>query len=1272
MGGECCTGQCNNVQENSGQTRMIHGLNDLSSNTDAFLSPIVIPASDVAQQRALSWCQHTLLEQTENYTRYRVVEKITGQPAELWTLTEAACTTRPGSKSICDRLQTHLRTLRLSKGNGLQRPLESQLQTPPFQIVLEHEQSLSLEEYLTAKPATDRIGLAFRLCQLTRHSLELGLGLPRDDRFLTLDVEGNWQANWVSQILCGGSAEVDAAETQSRLTQLLRVLLQPLIDHAADQCEPHLSARQRAQWKRYLQSDQSEDQFDVYDWMAILQPSVRSIAEGPVEASGANSDQTEETAFNRQVASPINHGQDASDKTEETDIAAYMRASGDDTPVSAQPMLPIGRAKGRTLGIGEQIGRYQLESKLGQGGMGTVYRAVDLATQQSVAIKFLRIEGQNIAQAVRRFRKEARVLASIQNDFVTRLIEVGEIDGHHFLVMELFEGTNLKAWLQQHGPFVESSALRIVADVARGLADVHRQGIVHRDLKPDNILVQTISADQPESQALLAGDQPCRVKITDFGIARSIEQSQSMEVTRAGALLGTPIYMSPEQFKGANEISTATDVYSLGVILYELLVGAPPFFGHDPMKLAAMHCFDPVPPIQRIQPQVSDATAALLQRMLAKSTSERYTDAQHVLIEIDRLIRGEPSAIEMHPRPPGPSHLPVWERTFSWDLASSPAQLWPFVSNTERLNRAIGLPPVTYRTELDPVHGPRKFGTFRLGAIQIAWEEHPFEWIEGQRMGILREFSQGPFEWFMSVVELQPLATGGTKLIHRVRIQPRNQLGKWVATIEADWKGRRQLDRTYRRIDRSIQGKLTERQGSDPFEPPPKLTRVQRERLTRRAESLAGHGVSTTIVERLTSLLTESAPQALAQLRPLLLAEQWKVSGDEVIEAMLQATADGLLTLHWEVLCPTCRAPAETHDVLKEIQQHTHCEACASDFRSNLGEAIELVFRAHPEIRSVDTASYCIGGPEHAPHVIAQVKLSPHETIDLDIDLRAGEYLMRGPRLARQQLLKVRCGNAAKMLDLSLSRLGDLAAGCILQEGRQTLRVTNDYPSHQLVRIERWIPRQHVVTATVATSLPRFRKLFPEQRFAESMAIASEEMAVLATDVVNSESVYRRFGDADAYALIQRQWQICHDLVLAHRGCLAKSAGEGLVAVFRQVDWAVNAAVEIKQRLMQEPTLSTLEVGVGVHYGKMLISTQVDRLDYFGATARAAQALPTFAASAEFRNQTVLLTEKVYLDPQVRLTYSKQLQSASIQTIDLPGRPATLVQALDCSEPHVS
>ncbi len=947
--------------------------------------------------------------------------------------------------------------------------------------------------------------------------------------------------------------------------------------------------------------------------------------------------------------------------------------SDDQTGIAMAPVIAAGTSstsrmtrdrldEARVEAMPDQLGRFRLDTKIGEGGMGSVYRATDMASGEVVAVKVMRKTGNDVAQAIRRFRKEARVLAEVQNEFVTRLIEVGEDGGLHFLAMEFVNGIDLKSWLAVRCGLPESVALKLMSDLTRSLVDAHAIEVIHRDIKPENILLRLRDDAVDRGQEMVQRPiEDFTLKLTDFGIARQINQSESMEMTRAGTVMGTPKYMSPEQCKSAGELGPAADVYSLGVTMFELLTGGVPFNSDDFMKLAAMHCFDPVPSVQKRNAAITDGADRIVQRAMAKDPAQRFGDAGQMLAELLKLIHGEAADMQAHPKlPSGHSAAKVWDKSMSWELDSKSKSLWPLVSNTERLNEAIGLPAVDYRTEKDPELGIRKFGSFTLSGIKVSWEEHPFEWIEGRRMGILREFGTGPFKWFMSVVTLEPSANGGTTLTHQVRIEPRNFFGRVLTTIEADWKGFRNLERVYRRMDRSIQGRLNAEQGHDPFSKIKTMSRQQSDSLDQRIELVCDAGVDPGVAGKLRQAIREGSAQELASIRPLAMADRLSVAGPQMIDACLIAAEKGILNLRWEVLCPTCRASATTEETLARIDAHTHCEACDVDFQSNLAGSIEMVFQAHPEIRQVNEGQYCIGGPEHSPHVVAQVRVDAGECLVLSLDLDVGDYLIRGPRLPHTQSIRVQSSAAPSAIDFSLSTLGDGNHTPKLRSGRQAVTLANDLDTLHVLRVERMIPRGDVVTAAIASTNPLFRKLFPHQQFAGDNPIASETMTFVATSINNIDELYSALGDTEAYNVVHRHHQWIARDVAAKGGTIVKTIGEKTLAAFNVRGDALAAVQAIRGSLMNFAT-PALRVGIGIHAGPTLVTTANNQLDYFGGTVRAVSGLP------ELADNDTLVTESIYAEAMLinaSHTPHEMPLSKTVEMVDLPGSPQHRVKRI--------
>ena len=264
---------------------------------------------------------------------------------------------------------------------------------------------------------------------------------------------------------------------------------------------------------------------------------------------------------------------------------------------------------------GQIIGNYLLQKKLGEGGMGVVFKAIHFPLKRIVAFKVLAPERLRDPEAVARFLREIKTVASLQHPNIVQGTDGGEIDGIHFLVMEFVDGINLSELVFRRGPLSIADACKSIAEAAIGLHHAHEHGLVHRDFKASNAMLTRSGG----------------IKVLDFGLARLYEASATFtELTNSGQILGTIGYMAPEQAFARYAVSCRTDIYSLGCTLYMLLTGQSPFSGpayDTPFKILWAHAQEPVPPIQEYRPEVSPELAAILGRLLAKDPSERFERA---------------------------------------------------------------------------------------------------------------------------------------------------------------------------------------------------------------------------------------------------------------------------------------------------------------------------------------------------------------------------------------------------------------------------------------------------------------------------------------------------------------------------------------------------------------------------------------------------------------------------------------------------------------------
>ncbi|HVR62071.1 MAG TPA: serine/threonine-protein kinase [Polyangia bacterium] len=300
------------------------------------------------------------------------------------------------------------------------------------------------------------------------------------------------------------------------------------------------------------------------------------------------------------------------------------------------------------------IGNYRLLRPLGEGGMGVVYEAVHASMHRRAAVKVLRPELSRNQEVIRRFFNEARATNEIRHPGIVQIYDCGTMsDGSPWLIMELLEGETLSALLARRERLPAAEVIDLGAQAASVLAAAHAAGIVHRDLKPDNLFVV------PDPG--VPGGR--RVKVLDFGIAKlgSLAAAGGMR-TQTGMLMGTPVYMSPEQCRGNKEIDGRSDVYSLGLILYQMVTGRPPFTSDGLGELFDMHMNRPAPPLDGDSPDVGPALAAVIHQALEKKPADRFASMGNLQKALLAAATGP--AVPASPETPQPWKAPSETRVF--------------------------------------------------------------------------------------------------------------------------------------------------------------------------------------------------------------------------------------------------------------------------------------------------------------------------------------------------------------------------------------------------------------------------------------------------------------------------------------------------------------------------------------------------------------------------------------------------------------------------------
>ncbi len=316
-------------------------------------------------------------------------------------------------------------------------------------------------------------------------------------------------------------------------------------------------------------------------------------------------------------------------KIGEDDAKALLQMMVDSKVLTNSQAIRLFREAGESQKKFEIPG-YEIIDRLGKGSMGMVYKARQTSVDRIVAVKVLLDALASNKEFIKRFEREAKIAAKLSHNNIVNAIDAGEVDGHHYFVMEFVEGKTIKDELDGGLIYDEKEASRIVLAVAEALKHAHQRGLIHRDIKPENIIVTKEGG----------------VKLADLGLAR-LTADEKWAMAEAGMAIGTPYYISPEQVRGQVDVDIRSDIYSLGASFYHMVTGQVPFSGETPTEVMQKHIdknLQAIPP-DHINTRLSSGSGEVIETMMARNRENRYRDPDDLIIDLNRLLEGEPPII---------------------------------------------------------------------------------------------------------------------------------------------------------------------------------------------------------------------------------------------------------------------------------------------------------------------------------------------------------------------------------------------------------------------------------------------------------------------------------------------------------------------------------------------------------------------------------------------------------------------------------------------------
>lgn len=563
-----------------------------------------------------------------------------------------------------------------------------------------------------------------------------------------------------------------------------------------------------------------------------------------------------------------------------------------------------------------------------------------------------------------------------------------------------------------------------------------------------------------------------------------------------------------------------------------------------------------------------------------------------------------------------------------FDFPLSREELWPYVSDTQRVQRFAAIWTTNYSYRPSPSGGSTVHGRARAKGLQLEWIEQPTEWEAPRYFRIVRDYERGPMSRLTSEVRLEELTGGrGTRVQHTAIMEPKGTLGAavtWVASLGIGRQMKRAYDAVARWVESKELPKLPGAQGSEARMRAEKLLAERAFPLARRvgAEGFYGH---------LAAFLCNQPNDEIASLAPFALADRWKQDRLKALRFFLHATRQGLFDLEYNLICPSCRQAKRVFAELEEVKEEGHCPSCNIDFGVDFDRSVEVRFSPRPLGLDAEAKAYCHAGPQRTPHRLSSWVLQPNEEREVTIALQPGSY----------NLFALQCKGAiyfeaaddhecAAQATLELKEQGIVGMPERVSVGELSLSLKNTMPHRAQLHVARTEWADDAVSAARIASLQEFRDLFGSEILAPGAEFAVRNQTFLFSDLVGSTALYEQVGDAPAFALVREHFELLKTIYLEHNGSLVKTIGDAVMAVFTRPLDALDAALEMHRRIasLKPPGEGDgLALRIGLHRGPCIAMEANGVVDYFGTTVNLAARVQGKAGAAEVALSPAMLED---------------------------------------------
>ncbi len=584
--------------------------------------------------------------------------------------------------------------------------------------------------------------------------------------------------------------------------------------------------------------------------------------------------------------------------------------------------------------------------------------------------------------------------------------------------------------------------------------------------------------------------------------------------------------------------------------------------------------------------------------------------------------------LELHPVPEEIAKQKRIERLWVFDLPGTPSALWPFISDTSRMNRALGTAEMKF-VEKDGV----RHGSSKAGGLIHEWIEVPWNWVSEQWLTSTRIYTRGFMKAMYAIHRLEPTETGTRVYLYFAAV-PRN--GLWAMAIKLGFPS---IEKAYRKILPALAAQLDRLRPDVLQMPPPELDEASIARLHAARDQLLAEGLPKESVEHLVELVRTGDDADLHRIQIRERARAWKLPELDLLRIALHATRAGLLELSWDTICPHCRGVRDESDKLSGLVAESRCEACDVDFTTDGLEAVEVTFRVHPSVRLVEDRLYCSAEPAQKDHIRVMVLVAPGQTKVIKPRLPPGRYRVASGRV-QGWLLDIEEGGPA-----AINYAAHPAATVIKAGPNPEVTYVNTGDAPVAFSIQRATWSDDALRPGMLLSFQEFRDLFSEDYIDADVKLAVGEQTLLFTDVVGSTAFYALRGDPGAFIEIKKHFDEVFKIVAENRGAVVKTIGDAVMATFTSPVDAVRSAHLIHDAFHPDRADTPIRLRISLNTGPCIAVRLNSNADYFGGTVNIAAKLQTLAESHQ-----IAISESTYRATNVAEYLAEQ--HAELETME--------------------